>query len=135
MLKPIVVPFFGLILSAGCASNAGEPSDELTKLARLSKFQPTSCYAGVDVPEDLAPLTFAVNSAISDIANQPSPRDPSRVKPRLERLIQDVDPFATEDREEAYRYAIKIWQAAGMKGESGLFPVSDVKVLEQFPGC
>jgi hypothetical protein len=135
MPKPITALLIGVALSAGCTINAGTQIDELAKLRQQAKFQPTPCYTGVDVPEDLASLTSAVNSAIADIANQPQPRDPLHVKRRLEQLMQEVDLFATEDREEAYRYVIRIWRAAGMKSESGLFPKSDADVLRQMPGC
>lgn len=44
-------------------------------------------------------------------------------------LIDDVDLLATEDRDQTYVYAIRIWRAAGFIEGSRLFPVSDERVL------
>jgi hypothetical protein len=44
-------------------------------------------------------------------------------------VIDQVDLFATEDREQTYRYVIRIWRAAGFLGESQLFEVPDDRVM------
>jgi hypothetical protein len=59
----------------------------------------------------------------------PTPLVADIVRSRLQELIDDVDLFATEDRDQTYIYAIRIWRAAGFMEESGLFPVGDESVL------
>ncbi len=125
----------GSTMLASCAAKSHEPGNGLNELFQQSKFVATACYTGVDTPEDLRPLTAAVNATVDDVSKQPEPRDPVQVKHRLVQLVQEVDLFATEDRDEVYRYAIKIWRASGMRGESGLFPKKDAAVLAQMPGC
>ena len=51
------------------------------------------------------------------------------VRDRLSALIDDTDSFATEDRDEVYRYAVQTWRAAGFSEESSLFAVPDDRVL------
>jgi hypothetical protein len=105
-----------LLLLAGCAQSERRPDrPALLALLRETKFEPHGEYTGVDTPEDRKPLQAAVDSAIADIRTMP---DPLR-----------KDPYATEDRDEADRYAIRIWRAAGFREESGLFPVADETVL------
>ena len=93
------------------------------------KFQPNQMYTGVDTPEDQKPLGDIVNGAINDVAALPDPLDKGAVRARLTKMTDDADGFATEDREQVYRYAILIWRAAGFKEESRLFPLSDEKML------
>ncbi|MEO7365122.1 MAG: hypothetical protein ABIW03_02260 [Sphingomicrobium sp.] len=93
------------------------------------KFQPTEMYTGVDTPEDQKLLEGIVNSAIKDVSAFPEPLDKRSVRARLTKMIDDADNYATEDREQVYRYAVRIWRAAGFSEESRLFPVSDEKVL------
>jgi hypothetical protein len=133
--KLIAALSLGAALSASCAFSSNLPDDRLAELGRQPKFLPYPCYTGVDTPEDLGPLTGAVDSTVRDIASLRKPRDPAQVRRRLNQLIQEVDLFATEDRDEAYRYAVRIWRASGMKGESGLFPKRDAEVLLPMPGC
>jgi hypothetical protein len=111
---------------------AASPESALGSLLAERKFQPNEWYTGVDTPEDQAPLEDFVNDAIRDVADLPSPVDPAAVRARLEQLIQDVDFFATEDREMAYRYVVRIWRATGLQEESRLFPVSDDRVLRPY---
>ncbi len=59
----------------------------------------------------------------------PEPRDAAKVRERLVDIIEDVDSFATEDRERAYMYAVLAWRAAGFTTESKLFPASDDRIL------
>ncbi len=125
----------GSAMLASCAAKSYAPGNGLNELLQQPKFNSTACFTGVDSPEDLRPLTAAVNAAIEDVTKQPEPRDPVQVTHRLVQLVQEVDIFATEDRDEVYRYAIKIWRASGMRGESGLFPKKDAEVLAQMPGC
>jgi hypothetical protein len=73
----------------------------LRSLLAERKFERGACYAGADTPEDRPLLENAVNNAIQDVAAMPSPVDARAVRDRLERLIGDVDSFATEDRDQA----------------------------------
>ncbi|MFM5894920.1 MAG: hypothetical protein ACKOQM_10905 [Novosphingobium sp.] len=135
MRNQILASFASSALLASCATASQTSPSGLEELLQQTKFVRTACYTGVDTPEDLRPLTDAVNSAIRDVSNLAKPRDPDRVKKRLQTLIGEVDQFATEDREESYRYAIRIWRASGFKGESGLFSKKDADVLAEMPGC
>jgi len=107
-------------------------SEKLEALLAAPKFVATGWYTGVDTPQDLEPLTAIVNDAISDVLGMPEPRDAGRVRDRLRRIGGDVAYFATEDREQAYRYAVQIWRAAGFTVESELFVGSDEKLLAPF---
>ena len=93
------------------------------------KFSPHDGYMGADAPEDRAPLQAEVDKAIKDIAEMPNPLVADTVRNRLLDLISSVNWYATEDREEVGRYAIRIWRAAGFNRESGLFQINDDKVL------
>jgi hypothetical protein len=101
----------------------------LTALLHEKKFEPHGFYTGADTPEDQQPLQTAVDGAITDIGSLPDPLNKDAVRTRLAKLIDDTDLYATEDRDEVGRYAIRIWRAAGFNEESRLFPVSDKKVL------
>lgn len=122
-------------LPTGSAVATVKPDAALQSLAGESKFAASACYPGTDTPEDREPLTRAVNHAIRDVSLIPRPRDSERVRSVLRRLINDVDLFATRDRDKAYDYAIRIWQASGIKGESGLFPITDQEVLRLTARC
>jgi hypothetical protein len=50
------------------------------------------------------------------------------VRSRLRELIDDVDLFVTEDRDQTYIYAVRIWRAAGFTEESEILPVLDDRV-------
>ena len=50
------------------------------------------------------------------------------------RTVEEVDLFATEDREQAYRYAVRIWRAAGFEEPTGLFGPTDDRVLAPLGG-
>ena len=104
-------------------------SPQLESLRQEPKFEPEGYYTGPDSPEDGPALVALVNDAIDDVAAIPEPRDPDEVRDRISRLERDVWFFATEDRERAYSYAIRLWRAAGFSEESGLFPVPDDRVL------
>ncbi len=108
------------------------PRPALAALLAEKKFEPNDYYTGVDEPDELAPLEKAVNSAINDIAAMPEPLDKDAVRERLKTIIYDVDMFATEDRDQAYRYAIRIWRGVGFTEESGLFAVPDERVMDPF---
>ena len=120
------------ILMASCARTGSSPPPERPALRSLlaeKKFQPTAYYTGPDTPEDAKPLHSAVDSAISDVAALPDPLDKDQVRDRLSTLIRRTDLFATEDRDQVYRYAVRTWRAAGFTDESGLFGVPDEKLL------
>ena len=115
---------------AGCGSAAPPPErPALTALLHEKKFEPHGYYTGADTPEDLEPLRSAVDGAIKDISAMPEPLDKVAVRARLDKLLDDTDLFATEDREEAGRYAIRIWRAAGFREESHLLVVPDERAL------
>jgi len=121
-----------VLLDAACGKAVPPPANPaLTSLLAERKFEPHACYTGADSPEDKPPLEGAVNNAIRDVAAMPSPVERRAVQDRLQQLIRDVDSFATEDRDEAYRYAIRIWRAVGLRGESHLFAVDDARVLTE----
>lgn len=131
-----------LIMLGACGPGA-EPSREPAQLEAASmhpldalclekKFLPSLMYTGPDTPEDGPQLVQIVDSAICEIASMPDPRDEVAVRSRLARIIEEVNTFATEDRDQAYRYAVRAWRAAGFAGESGLFPVPDERILRWF---
>ena len=122
-------------LLAGCTTATSNPAATLDALARESKFAASGCYPGTDLPEDREPLTNSVDQAIRDITLLPRPRDPELVRSVLKRLINEVDQFATRDRERAYDYAIRIWQASGVGGESRLFLRTDQETLRLTATC
>jgi hypothetical protein len=123
-----------MVLLAACSNAATPPPPPRPSLQALlleKKFQPSALYTGVDTPEDQRPLESAVNDAVKDINALPEPLEKQAVLGRLSKLIDDTDSFATEDRDQVYRYAARIWQAAGFKEQSRLFAVPDEKVLQQ----
>lgn len=114
--------------------NAAPPSPERPALAAIlkeAKFTPHGDYTAADTAEDRQPLQDAVDSAIRDISRLPEPLDEDAVRSRLSALLDQTDLYATEDRDEVGRYAVRIWRAAGFKKESGLFPVGDERALAQ----
>ncbi len=121
-----------LVLLGACSEAASPPPPPRPALAALlaePKFQPDEFYTGADTPEDRAPLETAVNDTVREISALPEPLDKDDVRDRLTDMIEHTDLFATEDRDQVYRYAIRIWRAAGFKEESRLFPVADDQVL------
>lgn len=116
---------------AGCGSAAPPPRERpgLTSLLHEKKFKPHDTYTGADTPEDQQPLQAAVDAAITDIRSIPDPLSVEAVRSRLSKLIAQTDFYATEDRDEVGRYAIRIWRAAGFREESHLFPVNDTRAL------
>jgi hypothetical protein len=111
-----------LVLLTACSSAATPPPPPRPALEALlaeKKFQPTEFYTGVDTPEDQEPLENAVNSAVRDVAALAEPLDKDAVRRRLSKLVDSTDSFATEDRDQVYRYAIRIWRAAGFREETG----------------
>ena len=129
-MKAIIL---ALALLTGCGSAASPPPPRpaLEALLAEKKFQPDIYYTGVDVPEDERPLVDAVNEAINDVRALPEPLDKEAVRDRLSDLIDDTDLFATEDRDQVYRYAVRVWRAAGFTEESQLLAVPDDQVLAQ----
>ena len=121
-----------VILGAACGRAVPPPSSPtLISLLAERKFEPHGCYTGADTPEDRPRLEAAVDDAIRDVGALPPPTDRRAVQARLARLIRDVDGFATEDRDEAYRYAVRIWRAVGLQGESHLLAAPDAQVLAE----
>jgi len=103
----------------------------LRDLRQEAKFVVTDWFVGPDTPEDGRALINLVNRAIDDVISLPSPHRAAQLRERLQKLIADVDLFATEDRDQVYRYVVRIWRAAGFTEESKLFPASDDRVLRQ----
>jgi hypothetical protein len=108
--------------------NAADLS-QLESLRKERKFAPTSLYTGPDTPEDGLQIIALVISAIDDVRVMQPPLVANLVRSRLQKLIADVDLFATEDRDQTYIYAVRIWRAAGSTEESKLFPVQDDRIL------
>ena len=122
--------FAFLLVIAGGGTAAPPPErPALASLLHEKKFEPHGDYTGADTPEDQRPLQSAVDDAIKDVSALPDPLNKEAVRNRLAKLIDDTDLYATEDRDEVSRYAIRIWRAAGFREESYLFPVSDERVL------
>jgi hypothetical protein len=119
---------FLLVMSVG---QSMADSVALREFRGEAKFVATERYVGPDTPEDSRALTELVNHAIDDVISLPAPYTASQLRNRLQKLIADVDLFATEDRDQVYRYVVRIWRAAGFVEESKLFPVSDDRVLQQ----
>jgi hypothetical protein len=127
MRRISLAPLF-LITALGACGSAQPPAPPpirpaLAAILRETKFIPHDDYTGADTPEDQKPLRTAVDDAIRDINALPDPLDAGEVRSRLGRLLSETDEYATEDRDEVGRYAVRIWRAAGFKEDSGLFPV------------
>ena len=122
-----------LFVLTGLASRGSAPPPpnrpDLAAILRETKFITHGNYTGADTPEDQEPLRTAVNDAVRDVSAMPDPLDAVEVRNRLDRLLSKTDMFATEDRDEVGRYAVRIWRAAGFKEESGLFPVGDERAV------
>lgn len=102
---------------------------KLQDLRNERKFVPTEMYTGPDAPEDGSQLISIVDAAIDDVIAMPRPLAADVVRSRLQEVIDEVDLFATEDREQAYKYVVRVWRAAGFTQDSQLFPVGDGSVL------
>lgn len=61
----------------------------------------------------------------------PDPLDKEAVRQRLSSLLSQTNMFATEDRDEVGRYAIRIWRALGFREETRLFTMTDDRILAQ----
>lgn len=124
------VPVFFFV--AGCSEAPPPPvRPALIKLLQQPKFEPYGYYTGADTPEDRKPLQGAVDEAIEDIRLMPDPIDKEAVRKRLNRLLDQTGSFATEDRDEVGRYAIRIWRSLGFKDATQLFSMTDDEVLGQ----
>src|SRR3954447_13519426 len=106
---------FAFLLAVPACGTAVPPPERpaLVSLLHEKKFEPHGDYTGADTPEDRQPLQAAVDNAIKDISVLPDPLNKEAVRSRLAKLIDDTDLYATEDRDEVGRYAIRIWRAAG----------------------
>jgi hypothetical protein len=119
-----------ILVIAGCGTAAPPPErPALASLLHEKKFEPHGDYTGADTPEDQQPLQAAVDDTIKDVSALPDPLNKETVRSRLAKLIDHTDLYATEDRDEVGRYAVRIWRAAGFREESHLFAVSDARVL------
>jgi hypothetical protein len=113
----------------GLLGGNGMAATVLEDLRNQPKFTPHALYTGPDSREDGRALTALVDGTIDDALSWPLPIDRERLRGRLRKLLEDVDLFATEDRDETDRYVIRIWRAAGFAEESGLFRGPDDDVL------
>jgi hypothetical protein len=120
-----------LFALTSCGSAAPPPPERpaLSAILMEKKFTPYGNYTGADTPEDRQPLQEAVDSAIKDISGFPEPLHADAVRSRLSALLHETNLYATEDRDEVGRYAVRIWRLTGLKGDSGLFPVGDERAL------
>jgi hypothetical protein len=125
-----IIPL-SILVACGTAPTSTAPPDRpaLTSILKETKFVPRDDYTGADTPEDLMHLQTAVDDAIRDVISMSDPLDADKVRERLEDLLSETNWFATEDRDEVGRYAVRIWRAAGFKKDSGLFPVGDDRAL------
>lgn len=116
-----------LITACGPAA-ATEQGPALTPAARsrlialraAAKFGPELLhgYVGADVEEDREPLTASVDTLIDAVLELPDgPVSEAQVLPLVSDGIQEVDLFATEDRERAYRYFGQVWKILGLAGD------------------
>src|SRR5262245_47782072 len=123
----IVLALASITLPALDSLEAAEMS-QLQALRKERKFAPTEMYTGPDTPEDGPQRIALVNAAIDHVISMVRPLVADVVRSRLQKLIDDVDLFATEDRDQTYIYAVRIWRAPGFTEESKLFPVGDERV-------
>ena len=123
--------FLTALAACGSASPPEPPHNRpaLVAILQETKFSPHGDYTGADTPEDQAPLRAAVDDTIRDVDAMPDPLEAGEVRSRLSQLLEKTDAFATEDRDEVGRYAVRIWRAAGFKEDSRLFPVGDNRAL------
>src|SRR5262245_58272193 len=99
----IALPALGDLMAADLS--------QLDSLRKERKFMATSMHTGPDGPEDGPQLIELVNSAIDDVMAMPEPFAADVVRRRLQKLIDDVDQLSTEDRDQTYIYAVRIWRA------------------------
>lgn len=109
--------------SAAASGEAAVTPDARAALIVLraeAKFRPQilSGYTGADTPEDVAPLTAAVNTLIDEVLERPDgPVSEAEILPLVTDAVEQVDLFATEDRERAYRYFKQVWSILGLRGD------------------
>lgn len=92
----------------------------LVALRAEAKFRPhlLSGYVGADASEDLLPLNAAVNTLVDGALSLPDgPLEEADILPLVEAAVHEVDVYATEDRERAYRYFDQVWKILGFSGD------------------
>ena len=97
-----------------------EARSALMALRAEAKFRPhlLSGYTGADGSEDLAPLNSAVNTLVDQALRfSDGPLSEGDILPLVEAAVHEVDIFATEDRERAYRYFDQVWAILGFSGD------------------
>lgn len=128
MRRLILILTVLLASAASALPGAARAEPALTPQARAAlialkaeaKFRPQllSGYMGADTQEDIAPLNAAVNDLIDDVLARPDgPLSEADVLPLVAAAVQDVDLFATEDRERAYRYFKQVWTILSLRGD------------------
>lgn len=133
MLSKLTI--ISILLLTACSEQESNESTNMPNSTLLEnfrqepKFEPDEFYTGPDAPEDAPALNALVNDTIDEISAMPQPLDRDGVRNRLKKLVNDVDLFATEDRDQTYRYAVRIWRAAGFTEESKLLGVPDDRIL------
>ena len=128
-LHPVIAACLFALSSCGTAAPPSPGRPALAAILKEVKFTAHGDYTGADTPEDREPLHTAVDAAIRDISRLPEPLAPDTVRNRLSALLDETESYATEDRDEVGRYAVRIWRAVGFKQERGLYPIGDERAL------
>ena len=125
----LLLPAILAALIAACGPAVATGSDpaltsgarsRLVALRAEAKFGPQLLYGyvGADMEEDREPLTASVNTLIDAVLALPDgPVSQAQVLPLVSTAIREVDLFATEDRERAYRYFDQVWKILGLPGD------------------
>ena len=107
-------------VAQGAPAVTPEARVQLNALKAKAKFRPDflAGYAGVDLPEDLPPLTASVDGLIDDVLAHPDgPVSEGDILPLIATAVHKVDGFATADRERAYLYFEQVWTILGLRGD------------------
>lgn len=108
----VLTLFFSAAIAVGAPAAGNDPAltretrAALVALRAEEKFLPDvrSGYVGVDVPEDSPPLNAAVNGLIDQVlARADGALREDDILPLIGLAVGEVDLFATEDRDRAYR--------------------------------
>jgi len=130
-MRPLLLLLFATLATLVAAFQPAEPAkhdpaltpgarSRLLALRSEAKFGPQLLrgYAGADVEEDRDPLNGSVNTLIDAILALPDgPVSQAQVLPLVSSAVDEVESFATEDRERAYRYFDQIWRILGLTGD------------------
>lgn len=107
-------------VAQGAPALTPEARTRLTALKARPKFRPDflAGYVGVDVPEDLSPLSASVDGLIDEVLARPDGLvSEGDILPLVATAVNEIDGFATADRDRAYRYFNQIWTILGLQGD------------------